>query len=167
MKSPPRHKLNPIRGLLGTCDDFPPVTANRTTVRTRGRPLIILMYAGLTPASAAKDRMPPAEWQRRAGLYAHVASTQPPPSLLLLPASARGTLPNLPDSILSEGQPLSEEESPTRWQFITMPRKEEFLHVPPCFCSGRITPPESDGREEGLQTGGENRSVKTLAGKEK
>lgn len=64
MKSPPRHKLNPIRGLLGTRDDSPPVTANRETARPRGRPLIILMYATLTPASSAKDRMPPAEWQR-------------------------------------------------------------------------------------------------------
>lgn len=70
MKSPPRHKLNPFRGLLGTRDDFPPVTANRRTVCPEGRPLIILMYASLTPASSAKDRMPPAEWQRGAGLCA-------------------------------------------------------------------------------------------------
>lgn len=90
MKSPPRHKLNPVRGLLGTRDDFPPVTANWTAVRPRGRPLIILMYAGLTPASAAKDRMPPAEWHRGAELCAHVASTQPPPASSFFPPVPEG-----------------------------------------------------------------------------
>lgn len=78
MKSPPRDELNPIRGLLGTRDDFPPVTDNRKTVRPRGRPLIILMYASLTPASSAKDRMAPAEWGVEGrGLYAHVYERQP------------------------------------------------------------------------------------------
>lgn len=96
MKSPPRHKLNPIRGLWGTCDDFPPATANRKTVRPLGRPLITLMYATLTPASSAKDRKPPAE--RRD--FVHMLTSINPASLF--PANARGTPPSLHDSSFRE-----------------------------------------------------------------
>lgn len=107
MKSPPRDELNPIRGLLGTPDDFPPVTDNRKTVRPVGRPLIILMYASLTPASSAKDTWChlPSEGLG-GGLYAHVYERQPslPPS-----PGAGGTRPNLTNSSLSDGRPLGEE----------------------------------------------------------
>lgn len=160
MKSPPRHKLNPIRGLLGTRDDFPPATANRETARPRGRPLITLMYATLTPASSAKDRMPPAERQGGGRDFVHMLTSTNPAS------RARGTPPSHPDSSLSDGQPKRREggrekkkksrPSPTREQFITMPRKEECLLVLAAFPASaavtsrrqRVTGGERDCRQE-------------------
>lgn len=133
MKSPPRDELNPIRGLLGTRDDFPPVTDNRKTVRPRGRPLIILMYASLTPASSAKDRMAPAEWGVEGrGLYAHVYERQPslPPvpegPLRISPTAVWATAGR---SVERRGKKKKKQQPSRPRPFITMAREWEYLHV--------------------------------------